>query len=86
MTAKNDLSQEYIKSILIYNPETGLFTWVHRNSKKVGRMTNSGYIQIGINCRLYMAHRLAYLYMIGKWPEYDIDHINMNKSDNRWLQ
>jgi len=33
----------------------------------------------------YKAHRLAFLYVDGYTPENDVDHINRNKDDNRWL-
>lgn len=32
----------------------------------------------------YVQHRLAWLYMHGRWPSGDIDHINGNRSDNRF--
>lgn len=35
--------------------------------------------------RLYTASRLAWLYMTGEWPENEIDHINLDRSDDRWL-
>ena len=31
-----------------------------------------------------MAHHLAWLYMTGEWPEYDIKHVNGLKDDNRF--
>lgn len=46
-------------------------------------MTQHGYIRIELDNRKYMAHRLAWLYMFGKDPDAEIDHINGNRSDNR---
>lgn len=84
------LTQEYLKSILRYDPETGLFTWIVTFSNRcktgqlAGGLQNHGYWRIRINKKDYQAHRLAWLYMIGEWPKSDIDHINTIKSDNRW--
>ncbi len=77
------ITQEYLKTILKYNPETGDFKWVKLNKFAsriqigdiAGCLTNNGYISIQINGKLYPAHRLAWLYMTGSWPEFDIDHI-----------
>lgn len=42
-----------------------------------------GYLVVGINKKLYRAHRVVWLYVYGKWPDADIDHINGIKHDNR---
>lgn len=44
-----------------------------------------GYIRIVIFGKPYYAHRLAWVMVHGYWPENssDIDHINMDASDNR---
>ncbi|HFE8851911.1 TPA: HNH endonuclease signature motif containing protein, partial [Pseudomonas aeruginosa] len=39
---------------------------------------------IGIFGKIYLEHRLAWLYMTGEWPEEQIDHINQISTDNRW--
>jgi hypothetical protein len=39
---------------------------------------------IGVDGKTYMAHRLAFLWMTGDWPTMFVDHINGNRSDNRW--
>jgi len=39
--------------------------------------------QISILGKLYCAHRLAWLYVHGKWPDRHIDHINGKPDDNR---
>ena len=48
-----------------------------------GVVTARGYRAIKINGKSYQAHRLAWLYMKGSWPQKTIDHINGRKLDNR---
>ncbi len=84
------LDHGFLKSILHYEEESGLFTWlvVRKKGCKIGALAGSsrkdGYLQIKINGKLYLAHRLAWFYMTGKWPEKEIDHKNTITSDNAW--
>jgi len=76
-----------IRSLLDYDPDTGIFRWkVTGTGRKVsqiaGGINNEGYLKIGINYRIYFAHRLAWLIYYGYLPK-ELDHINRNKSDNR---
>lgn len=50
---------------------------------KQGDKANS-YIRISINKQPYFAHRLAWLWMTGEWPNQLIDHVNGDGTDNRW--
>src|SRR3990167_3120706 len=90
------ISQQRLKELLSYNPNTGEFTrlvatGIHGCNKAgvvVGCLSDhptQGYILIRVNNDgiLYRAHRLAWLYVYGFWPPADIDHINGNRSDNR---
>jgi hypothetical protein len=83
------LSQQELKELLDYDPETGVFKWKvdHTCNVKIGTVAgtinNNGYLYIGVNNKSYRAHRLAWLYMTGSWPKDDIDHINGCKTDNR---
>lgn len=85
------MTQGELKRQLHYDPETGLFTWLVSPARGVkvgdfaGRLTSKGYVQISISRKLYLAHRLAFLYMGGTLPLEYVDHINSLKSDNRWL-
>lgn len=95
--AKNDtITVTALKAMLSYDPETGNFMWLKRPDKSVqwnGRYvgTLAGWFDwkkyriITIDYLNHRAHRLAWLYMTGEWPPEDIDHINGNPSDNRWI-
>ena len=42
------------------------------------------YINIKIYNKLYLAHRLVFLYMTGKFPLDQVDHKDRNGLNNRW--
>lgn len=106
----SELTQDQLKKLLRYNPDTGVFTWLERdlsdftddkhepthnmnkwNAKHAGSVAGSlrkstgrrtDYYRIRINNKSYYAHRLAWLYVYGKFPD-QIDHINGDGLDNR---
>ena len=86
---RNGLTADSLRKLFEYDQSTGLFTWKDfprkgvRANGKAGYKNPDGYIQIGINGFVYMAHRLAWLISFGSWPEMMIDHINGNREDNR---
>ena len=88
-TPTNELTAEYLRSVLHYAQETGIFTWKVSTARRVkvgdiaGCPNGRGYLLISVCSRLYPAHRLAWLYMYGEWPKDQLDHINRNRSDNR---
>lgn len=84
---KDTLSRERLVKVLVYDQNTGHFTW--RISRKkctpgkfAGAMGGSGYLAIRIDYERYSAHRLAWLYVHGCWPPHEIDHIDGNKLNN----
>lgn len=83
-----ELTQEYLKSVLNYCPETGVFTWrVTGRGRRLNRVAGyddgrTGYQYISVGGKRYLAHRLAWLYIIGDWPKDQIDHIDGEKSNN----
>lgn len=86
------ISHERLTELLDYNPDTGIFTWKKCKRKDmVGKQAGSTnpdgwgipYTLIGLdNCK-YRAHRLAWFYHYGVWPDKQIDHINRDSTDNR---
>ena len=74
--------------LLVYNPSNGFFTWKQdqgriRLGATAGSLRKDGYLQIMLNHKLYLAHRLAWFYITQEWPTEQIDHVNKNRSDNR---
>lgn len=83
-----NITHERVLELLTYDPETGVFrNRVFRSSvAKAGDIAgcrhNMGYWRIRLDRHYMLAHRLAWFYVHGVWPE-EIDHINRDRSDTR---
>lgn len=82
------MTQEELKRLIHYNPDTGIFTRLVRMGDKglIGQEMGyeaKGYIIIPILKTIYPAQRLAYLYMTGSLP-YHVDHKDTNTLNNKW--
>ena len=75
------IDQNYLKEWFEYDPETGVI--VNKATQQAMGSYDNGYERMGIQGERYMNHRIAYLYMTGEEPEI-VDHINQDRSDNRW--
>ena len=93
---RNDLTAEFVRSRLGYDPDTGVLSWkllppgvIYQNNTRAGKPVNTvnryGYITVRICGHVYSAHRIIWVIMTGVWPSAEIDHISGKRSDNRWL-
>jgi hypothetical protein len=74
-----------------YDPQEGVFRHkTYRGPRPrgpgsiVGTAMAHGYVMITVCQKKFTAHRLAWLWMTGKWPIDEIDHINGIRDDNRF--
>jgi hypothetical protein len=90
MDGISTLNHRQLLVLFSYDPDTGLFTRLVTTGSRsqageiAGSKDSQGYWQISINHRVHRAHRLAWLYMMGEWPDAEIDHRDLNRSNNRW--
>jgi hypothetical protein len=86
------MNPEFIKDLrenISYDPETGNLCWkIGRNrippGTPCGCVKSDGYRAVRFKDKLYLAHRIAWMIQTGSEPKSQIDHINRDRSDNRW--
>ena len=85
------LSHAYLHEIMHYSITTGQFFWLKTTGSRAksgavaGTLHRDGYKSIKINGEFHLAHRLAWFYCTGKWPESEIDHVSGVRCANWWL-
>ncbi len=83
------LTLERLKSLLTLEEDRGVFlNKVDRGRYKKGQeagYTVEGYTYITIDRKAYPAHHLVWMWFYGELPKvgHDLDHINMQRNDNR---
>jgi hypothetical protein len=86
-TQNSTLTQDQVKSLFDY--KDGNLYWKNKTTNlsrvKINNIAGSpgekGYLQIGINQKLYLAHRVIFLMHHGYMPDF-VDHIDGNKENN----
>jgi hypothetical protein len=87
----NTLTARRARALLSYNRKTGILRWKISNSNRAqvgavaGCLTRYGYITLGIDGKLYQAHRVAWLIVHGSWPKGELDHEDTVKHHN-WIK
>ena len=94
------LPPELLRKLLRYDPDTGKLYWRRRDesisnkfkhfnmlfaSQEAGYIGTLGYVKLTVLGCNVLAHRAIYAIMTGAWPEEQMDHINGDRSDNRWV-
>lgn len=78
-----------LRELLHYESETGRFYWLSdrggsaRAGTLAGSINGEGYLAIQVDGQLYLAHRLAWLWVHERWPTATLDHKNRVRTDNR---
>ncbi|OAH41277.1 hypothetical protein AX777_11365 [Sphingobium yanoikuyae] len=75
------------RTIFKYDPETGRIALRFSEDGEFPELKthdNGGYRRFHFLGKNYCVHRVVWAIQTGAWPDGEIDHINGNRSDNRW--
>lgn len=85
------LTRKKLREVLHYDPMTGVWTWLLARGRlaKAGQQAGNinkvdGRRRIVVDGVAYLAHRLAWFYVKGRWPVREIDHVDTNFQNDRW--
>ncbi len=89
-TQKESLfTAESVRRELLYDENTGELRWRNRGLgrqwyKRAGCLSKDGYRYLRLGGHLFFEHRLIWLIKTGAWPKFEIDHRDLNRSNNSW--
>jgi len=72
---------EVLRGLFCYEPETGRLL---RGGREAGYIDNLGYRRVSIGGKGYQAARVVWALVTGHPPADEIDHIDGDRSNNRW--
>jgi hypothetical protein len=84
------LTAAHLRKTLDYDLDTGVFTWLEPTTTRTrvgsvaGCTHEDGYVYVGLDYTLHRAHRLAWYYVYGEWPDRDLDHRDTIRHHN-WI-
>lgn len=83
MRAKKLPNIDVLRESLSYDKDTGLITRRRDGARAFKTDNGHGYLRGSFRSNEYLAHRIAWALHYGEDADGFIDHINMDKSDNR---
>jgi hypothetical protein len=89
LKARLKITQALLKECLSYNPRTGEFRWIKPGPRRtmgfrVGYFDSHGYRRFEFMGYTAPASIWAVFYMTGRWPEDEVDHKDLDRSNDRW--
>lgn len=82
------ITQDLVRSMFTYHESTGLITRNNKTNKRnpgdpAGYVARNGYRKLTINGSHYLEHRIIWLYVHGRMPADQIDHIDGDRQNNK---
>ncbi|QXV72963.1 hypothetical protein [Edwardsiella phage PVN06] len=90
---REDLTRQQLADHFSYDPSSGSMVRIKRYDSygrssecylPVTKTNNRGYYWCNVFGKMFLVHRLVWLYMTGEHPDDEIDHVNGDRLDNRW--
>lgn len=86
--SRRKVTQEQLRELFTLDPDEGVLRYRVKHLRyKAGLVAGSvghkGWRSIMVNQRRYQAHHLVWMYVHGRWPTHELDHVNGIRDDNR---